>query len=463
MKKILSLTLSFLLVFGIFLYFDETYYAQSSMEIPDTGYILDIYADGSDGFYILSNNENLVVTHIFDDLSYTQDVLSINADGSLYAYDDGCFYFLKNISVDNGTSLSHEVTITRFDCIEGTSSLTTIKGINSTAVTTFSVCQGYYYIPCDYSIKIYSKDLKEKGEINLYSKPQWITSDGEYVYCSTIDNVFVINGQEIFSSRLNGQRLYPHDNGFSTENGTMYKFDGNNLCQILNIGTESRGIGKLSDSLIYERDGYICAGQDNEIKLFPAQADTYICSSKNTCGCFYENNNSIFGQIIRYEDIQNFKTEQNDNNISTPSQEEYYYRSETYHFDDTKHIITGIQPSSTIAQIKNNIQYSNYTLSFLDHNGNTKNSGSIGTNAVLKFDGKATHTYTVIIFGDLTGEGNINSSDKKQLVSHLLGIEQLSDSYLSAADITDDNSVNLKDLVALSQYLSDSYEINQKR
>lgn len=70
-------------------------------------------------------------------------------------------------------------------------------------------------------------------------------------------------------------------------------------------------------------------------------------------------------------------------------------------------------------------------------------------------------SYTAVIYGDLTGDGIINSADLLRLRQHLLGTKELNDAYLKAADLTGDGTVNSADLLKLRQYLLGQTNINQ--
>ncbi len=74
------------------------------------------------------------------------------------------------------------------------------------------------------------------------------------------------------------------------------------------------------------------------------------------------------------------------------------------------------------------------------------------------YDGKS---YTAIVYGDLTGDGLINSADLLRLRQHLLATKDLSGAYKEAADLTGDSQINSADLLKLRQYLLGQTNINQ--
>ncbi len=88
---------------------------------------------------------------------------------------------------------------------------------------------------------------------------------------------------------------------------------------------------------------------------------------------------------------------------------------------------------------------------------NTDNIIATGTKITFS-DGAS---YTAVVYGDLTGDGLINSADLLRLRQHLLGTKELNDAYLKAADLTGDGTVNSADLLKLRQYLLGQTNINQ--
>ena len=126
-------------------------------------------------------------------------------------------------------------------------------------------------------------------------------------------------------------------------------------------------------------------------------------------------------------------------------------------------IITGIEPGTTISEIKKNISYEGYTLKILDYKGNEIKSGNIGTSARLQFfkDSKMIYDFHVIIYGEITGEGNINSRDVKKLYNHLLGETKLEGDFLIAVDADHNGVVNTLDLLRISEYIKGEKKITQ--
>lgn len=76
--------------------------------------------------------------------------------------------------------------------------------------------------------------------------------------------------------------------------------------------------------------------------------------------------------------------------------------------------------------------------------------------------GSETKTFTVAIYGDLNGDGIINSADLLKMRQHLIGSSSLNGAYKMAANITKvDDTINSADLLRLRQHLIGSVLIVQ--
>ncbi len=80
--------------------------------------------------------------------------------------------------------------------------------------------------------------------------------------------------------------------------------------------------------------------------------------------------------------------------------------------------------------------------------GRAVTSGKLGT-GMIAFAGNT--PYCVIVAGDLTGEGNVNSRDIDALMKHLTNENPLSDIFSKAADLDKDSIITTKDLLGLSR------------
>ncbi len=102
----------------------------------------------------------------------------------------------------------------------------------------------------------------------------------------------------------------------------------------------------------------------------------------------------------------------------------------------------------TFAKLYKGLGLSKSDLTVYKTNGSVLSQGTLGTGMTASFDGK---NYNVVIYGELTGEGNINSRDLKLLMEHLTGEVKLSSVQRLSADINKDGNICTKDLLLLSR------------
>ena len=121
--------------------------------------------------------------------------------------------------------------------------------------------------------------------------------------------------------------------------------------------------------------------------------------------------------------------------------------SDTY---DLSNNIIEISVGTTIAQFKKAVTFTGYTATFSNYSGVVKTSGVLGTGATVTFSSDTKqYTFTFLVYGDVTGEGNINSRDMTALSNYLIGAATLSELQQEAADLNQDGVVDSADLFIL--------------
>lgn len=176
---------------------------------------------------------------------------------------------------------------------------------------------------------------------------------------------------------------------------------------------------------------------------------------------------TICGEYVppTVNDIQNPPANNGDNTVPIPEENNQVVPSEP--------VSPPPQPIVTSQTSMNNLGIklsNNYVKGFtvginisalqsVDSNVSYSNSDIIKTGTVLKFaDGVS---YTAVVYGDLNGDGLINSADLLKLRQHLLGTSLLNGVNKEAALLNDDNTINSADLLKLRQYLLGQTNINQ--
>lgn len=127
--------------------------------------------------------------------------------------------------------------------------------------------------------------------------------------------------------------------------------------------------------------------------------------------------------------------------------------SSIYTIDRSNNTILGVESGTTLAQFKKNISYTG-TIYAVKNTGVSIKSGKVATGTKIYLMNADTELdcLTIIIKGDLTGEGNVNSNDVQQAYNYLLGENNLDEYALLALDLMNkDGDINLVDLILLNR------------
>ena len=94
--------------------------------------------------------------------------------------------------------------------------------------------------------------------------------------------------------------------------------------------------------------------------------------------------------------------------------------------------------------------------------GKTMNDGIVGTSNIVKVSqGSQTYNYTVLIYGDVSGDGEITALDLLKVQKHLTGAGTLSGIYLEAANVKKSGNVSALDLLKLQKHIIGASSIQQ--
>lgn len=121
--------------------------------------------------------------------------------------------------------------------------------------------------------------------------------------------------------------------------------------------------------------------------------------------------------------------------------------------------LTNLSLNSTVGNLSSKTTSSELT--FKNASGNqVGNTERLGTGMSVTF--KTGEVMSIVIYGDLTGDGAINSADLLRMRQHLLGQATLNGAYLESAHLaTTSGAINSADLLRLRQYLLGQKGINQ--
>ena len=112
--------------------------------------------------------------------------------------------------------------------------------------------------------------------------------------------------------------------------------------------------------------------------------------------------------------------------------------SEKYQIDQEKLKIKGIQTKTTVEKLKETLE-SNISFEIQDSKGKiVEDTAIIGTGYKVKLENGI--SYTIIVTGDLNGDGQVKPSDLSKLKLNLVGRQILQGEYAEAADLNGDGN-----------------------
>lgn len=127
--------------------------------------------------------------------------------------------------------------------------------------------------------------------------------------------------------------------------------------------------------------------------------------------------------------------------------------SNVYKFEGNN--IIGVKANTSVETFKNNIIGSG--IQVLNQSGTELSSGQIvGTGMTMK---AGTETYTIIISGDLNGDGQITATDLAKIKQHLIELRLLEGAYLESANVDGDEEVTITDLSRIRKAMFGEIEL----
>lgn len=126
--------------------------------------------------------------------------------------------------------------------------------------------------------------------------------------------------------------------------------------------------------------------------------------------------------------------------------------SSQFDIDRTANVVI-LPEGTTLAQFRKTVPLQGATLSAVRYDGGGFSSGKLGTGMTLQLyhDWELVDEITVIVKGDLNGNGAVNSADERLLYQHLTGEEPLVGYFYTASDLDNDGVVDTRDLLLLKR------------
>ncbi|MBR3705779.1 MAG: hypothetical protein IKM19_02310, partial [Firmicutes bacterium] len=142
-----------------------------------------------------------------------------------------------------------------------------------------------------------------------------------------------------------------------------------------------------------------------------------------------------------------------------PEEEEPAITSSEYIFDT---YLKGVNELTELDEFAGNIQVTGGQVVIKNAKGEILSEGKIttGTSVVLQDkSGLPVIEYQVVIRGDVSGDGKINSADALGIQRHIVESRVMEGAYLEAADINQDGRVNSLDVLYVQKHIVGSYTI----
>ena len=133
--------------------------------------------------------------------------------------------------------------------------------------------------------------------------------------------------------------------------------------------------------------------------------------------------------------------------------ETIYVTSNKYNVEP--YYIKNIEPETTVKTLKEKLLTNEKTEVVVKNNGTTlKETDYIGTGMKITFKlGEETKEYTLVVTGDITGDGKIQNGDLIKLVRYRVELITLEEPYKLAADVNGDGKVADSDIIKLARAL----------
>ena len=129
-------------------------------------------------------------------------------------------------------------------------------------------------------------------------------------------------------------------------------------------------------------------------------------------------------------------------------------------------IISGIEPGTVVSAVKENIHFQDRSWILTAADGEERADDALVQTGdriqLLSSKGTVLYTYTILIYGDVNGDGKINISDLIKVRNHILKENPLTDVFELAGNVNRDSSINISDLIKIRNHILGENPIPQK-
>lgn len=126
--------------------------------------------------------------------------------------------------------------------------------------------------------------------------------------------------------------------------------------------------------------------------------------------------------------------------------------------------ITGLSLKLEAGTLLSNLSVQNGSVALVDASGNAKTGGVVVTGDVVQLkdnNGNVVHEYTIVIYGDVSCDGDITVLDLLKVQRHLLDLSSLQGAAATAANVSRDGGITVLDLLKVQRHLLELKRISQ--
>ena len=120
----------------------------------------------------------------------------------------------------------------------------------------------------------------------------------------------------------------------------------------------------------------------------------------------------------------------------------------TYEIDSK--YINKVMPKTTVIEFLKNIDVNTIDIKIINNDSELESTDLIATGCKIILNNKI--YYTLIVSGDVDGNGEVNFNDILQINKHRLNKIKLQDDYIKASDINSDGKVDFNDILQINKY-----------
>lgn len=229
------------------------------------------------------------------------------------------------------------------------------------------------------------------------------------------------------------------------------------LYNFFNIGAYSTEESPIKAGLVWASGGSECVIVGNNCNSSNSNNNSDNSNSSNSTS----NNNSNTNSSNNSNSNNSNSTI---NNTQAPTNKGTNYYINQLGVRNNSGYINGISIGTDANTIMNKLK-SAKKVSIIDINGKGLTSkDKLGTGSIITVtdsDNKTKYGYTVVIYGDVNGDGGITSSDYIMIKNYIMGKTKLSNVKLKGADTNKTGNVNSADYIMVKNYIMGRTNINQ--